>query len=223
MSGREAILSRIRKSLSVNESNENRRAQVKERLFSSPIGIIPQRGQLERDAKCELFVEKAKNVQTTVDIINSYNEIPNVVAKYLRDNNLPSILQMGENERLATVPWNNTPHLQIKKYIATNADAVSITHALSGVAETGTVILESGRENPTGNNFLPQAHIVVIDVNTIDGDFESTWSTMRKIYGKGKLPRTVNMITGPSRSGDIEQTLLLGAHGPRALHFIVVN
>ena len=42
-------------------------------------------------------------------------------------------------------------------------------------------------------------------------------------YGKGQMPRTVNWITGPSRSADIEQTLLLGAHGPQRLHVIVVG
>ncbi|MEI9915983.1 MAG: LUD domain-containing protein [Methylovirgula sp.] len=40
---------------------------------------------------------------------------------------------------------------------------------------------------------------------------------------RGAMPRTVNFITGPSRSADIEQTLLLGAHGPRALHIIIVG
>ena len=169
------------------------------------------------------FAEKAKNVQTTVDNVSNYDEIPAAVAKYLRDNNLPSIVQMGDNEKLASIPWNNSPHIQIEKSINTNAEAVSITHAHSGVAETGTVVLNSGKENPTGNNFLPQAHIVVIDSNSIEGDFESTWSTLRKKFGKGVLPRTVNMITGPSRSADIEQTLLLGAHGPRAMHVIIVD
>ncbi|MBL1406986.1 MAG: LUD domain-containing protein, partial [Rhizobiales bacterium] len=38
----------------------------------------------------------------------------------------------------------------------------------------------------------------------------------------GEMPRTVNLITGPSRSGDIEQTLILGAHGPTKLHIILL-
>ena len=48
-------------------------------------------------------------------------------------------------------------------------------------------------------------------------------SDIRSTYGKGVMPRTVNFITGPSRSGDIEQTILLGAHGPRALHIVLVE
>ena len=46
---------------------------------------------------------------------------------------------------------------------------------------------------------------------------------LRARYGKDKMPRTLNLITGPSRSADIEQTLILGAHGPRKLHIIVVE
>ena len=57
----------------------------------------------------------------------------------------------------------------------------------------------------------------------IAGDYESAWDKVRGAYGKGRMPRTVNFITGPSRSGDIEQTLLLGAHGPRRLHIVVVK
>jgi L-lactate dehydrogenase complex protein LldG len=49
------------------------------------------------------------------------------------------------------------------------------------------------------------------------------WARIRYAYGKGGMPRTVNWITGPSRSGDIEQTLLLGAHGPRRLHILLVR
>ena len=223
MSARETILSRIRKSLTVGENDSIRQARVDERLFSAPVGVIPRRGQLETAAKCKLFTDKAESVQSTVDRVTDYNKVPEAVANYLRDNNFPSILQMGEDSELTSIPWQNSPHLKVEQAINTDAEAVSITHAYSGVAETGTIVLNSGKENPTGNNFLPQAHIVVIDANSIEGDFESTWSKIRKKFGKGLLPRTVNMITGPSRSADIEQTLLLGAHGPRALHIIIVN
>ena len=57
----------------------------------------------------------------------------------------------------------------------------------------------------------------------IVGDVETAWARLRERFGAGALPRTVSLITGPSRSGDIEQTLILGAHGPRALHIVVVG
>jgi L-lactate dehydrogenase complex protein LldG len=98
-----------------------------------------------------------------------------------------------------------------------------MSHALAGVAETGTLVLTSGPDNPTTINFLPETHIVAVRADDIVGDYESVWDAFRLRFGRGALPRTVNMITGPSRSGDIEQTILLGAHGPRRLHIVVVG
>ena len=68
-----------------------------------------------------------------------------------------------------------------------------------------------------------QNHVVVIAAEDIEGDYESALARIRETYGQGRMPRTVNMITGPSRSGDIEQTILLGAHGPRKLHIVIVG
>jgi L-lactate dehydrogenase complex protein LldG len=99
----------------------------------------------------------------------------------------------------------------------------SVSHAFGAVAETGTVVLTSGADNPTTLNFLPDNHIVVVNVNDVAADFETIFAQLRRSFGDGQLPRVVNLITGPSRSADIEQTLILGAHGPRRLHVIVVG
>jgi len=81
----------------------------------------------------------------------------------------------------------------------------------------------SGPANPTTLNFLPDNHIVVLKRADLVGDLESLWSRLRQRFGAGTLPRTVNLITGPSRSADIEQKMLLGAHGPRRLHILIVG
>jgi L-lactate dehydrogenase complex protein LldG len=84
-------------------------------------------------------------------------------------------------------------------------------------------MLTSGADNPTTLNFLPDTHIVVLQASDIAGDYETLLGRLRERYGAGTMPRTINWITGPSRSADIEQTLILGAHGPRRLHVIVVK
>jgi L-lactate dehydrogenase complex protein LldG len=81
----------------------------------------------------------------------------------------------------------------------------------------------SGSDNPTTLNFLPDNHLVVVAAGDLSGSFEEILEKLRARYGKEKMPRTLNLITGPSRSADIEQTLILGAHGPRKLHIIVVE
>ena len=72
-------------------------------------------------------------------------------------------------------------------------------------------------------------HVVVLPKDRITKNYEDVWDMIRNNNAMGDpsqkkdMPRTVNFITGHSRSGDIEQTLLLGAHGPRRLHIILVE
>jgi L-lactate dehydrogenase complex protein LldG len=84
-------------------------------------------------------------------------------------------------------------------------------------------MLLSGADNPTTLNFLPDNHIVVVAAETVAGDYESVLARLRDQFGAERLPRTINLVTGPSRSADIEQTLILGAHGPRRLHIVLVG
>ena len=99
----------------------------------------------------------------------------------------------------------------------------SVSHAFAGVAETGTLVMASGTDNPTTLNFLPDTHVVVLNAKDIAGDYESVWARVRNSFGIDALPRTINLITGPSRSADIAQILILGAHGPRRLHVLVIG
>ena len=149
--------------------------------------------------------------------------MPAAIASYLRGHNLPSQIRSGADPAIAALPWSREPHLERLQGASDGHDTVSFSHAFAGVAETGTLVLLSGPDNPTTLNFLPDTHIVMLSADDVAGDYEAVWRGLRERYGVGVLPRTVNLVTGPSRSADIEQTLLLGAHGPRALHIIVVG
>lgn len=223
MSGRETVLGKVRRALAVPADDGRRKTAVAERLAAADRGLIPARGQLDHGAQVDLFCTMAEKVQATTARVKSADDIPQAVADYLRDHNLPASLRMGEDKRLAALPWDRTPSLERLSGPSDGRDMAGLSHAFGGVAESGTLMMTSGPDNPTTVNFLPDHHIVVIDGGDIAGDYETIWSRLREAYGKGIMPRTVNMITGPSRSADIEQTLLLGAHGPRSLHVIVVD
>jgi L-lactate dehydrogenase complex protein LldG len=113
--------------------------------------------------------------------------------------------------------------LEIEEGIAEAADATSLTGAFAAIAETGTLMMASGPQAPVTLNFLPENHIVVLRASQVTGTYEEAWQRLRAQLGKDVMPRAVNMITGPSRTGDIEQTILLGAHGPRRLHVLLVD
>ena len=150
--------------------------------------------------------------------------MPAAIADYLRSHNLPQALRHGADPLLKKLPWKKgAPSLRLSEGRADPADEVSVAHAFAGVAETGTLILLSGPDNPTTLNFLPETHIVVLESGDLVGTYEEVWTRLREKFGEGEMPRTVNMITGPSRTADIEQTLELGAHGPRRLHVIILG
>jgi len=223
MSGRDAILNKVRAAIGTGSDDTARARAVKKRLAKPPVGVIPARGQLPDKERAALFCEMAAKVSATVDRVKKPGDVPKAVAAYLRSKNLPASVRMGADERLEAMPWKSLKSLEVKHGPASADDEVGVSHAIAGVAETGTVVLHSGAANPSTVNFLPEHHIVVVNSKEIAGDLETVFARIRQTFGKGKMPRTVNLITGPSRSGDIEQKLLLGAHGPRALHLIVVD
>lgn len=223
MSGRDAILGRIRQSLGAGADDAARAATVARRLAKPPKGVIPARGQLDQKGRVALFSTMAEKVLASVRHVKGAADVPKAVAEYLRSHNLPSSVRMGADQRLAAMPWQKQKALQVKSGASDGEDQAGVSHAFGAVAESGTLVMISGPDNPTTVNFLPEHHIVIVDAGDIDGDFETVLGKVRKTYGKRHMPRTVNLITGPSRSGDIEQKLLLGAHGPRAVHIIVVG
>lgn len=222
MSARQAILERIRRATAAKGSSERART-ASERLEKAPPGIVPARGHLDAQGRVKLFRAQVEAVSATVAEVKSRDDVPKAVAAYLRSRNLPASIRMGSDQRLRRMPWKKQRALEIKTGASDGSDATAVSQAASGIAETGTLVMTSGKANPTSLNFLPEHHIVVLDAKDIKGDMEAALSALRKKYGKGELPRTVNLITGPSRSGDVEQKIVLGAHGPRALHIIIVG
>jgi L-lactate dehydrogenase complex protein LldG len=220
--GREAILGKIRRSLGVTGQEPRRNATVDDRLTRAPRGVIPERGQLPQEDRIALFSRMAEKVLATVVRIPDDAAIPVAVADYLRQHNLPASLRMGDDPLLTALPWSRTA-VEVRRGASDGTDVVGLSHAFAAVAETGTLVLTSGKDNPTTINFLPDTHLVVVKAEDIAGDYETTWDRLKARYGRAILPRTVNWVTGPSRSGDIEQTILIGAHGPRRVHIMIVG
>lgn len=220
MSGRDAILGRIRGSLDGTVAGRSDPADLQARLDGHPRGIVPARTDRERPAQIDLFVEMAEAVATTVDRVASADAVPDAVGDYLAQHNLGTDIRMAPAPWLQGVDWSRRPTLSITKGPSAGNDEVSVTAAFAGIAETGTLMLHSGPAGPTTLNFLPDNHIVVLRASQIVGPYEDAWDRLRT---SGAMPRAVNFITGPSRTGDIEQTIMLGAHGPRRLHIILVE
>jgi L-lactate dehydrogenase complex protein LldG len=223
MTPRELVLATIRRSLGVTGAEATRRFEVATRLVRHPAGVVPERGQLPPAARLDLFTGMVKAAAGTVERAHDPADIPAAVTVFLRAHNLPLAIRLGGDPLLSAVPWGRARTLEIRRGASGGNDIAAVSHAFAAVAETGTLVLASGPDNPTTLNFLPDVHIVVVSASDVVCDFEAVMARLRSSFGFGAMPRAVNMITGPSRSADIEQTLILGAHGPRKLHVIVVG
>jgi L-lactate dehydrogenase complex protein LldG len=222
MTARDIVLATIRRSLGVTGAEAPRRSDVAARLAAHPVGVVPARGQLPPAARLDLFARMVETASGTVERAPSRDDIAAAIAAYLRSQNLPLAIRCGDDPRLVAVSWGRAGTLEVRRGASDGSDLAAVSHAFAAVAETGTLVLASGPDNPTTLNFLPDVHIVVVDAGDVASDFEGAMARLRDRFGTA-MPRAVNMITGPSRSADIEQTLILGAHGPHRLHVIVVG
>jgi len=220
---RQVVMDTIRRSLKVRGDETSRKTIVRGRLENHPRGTVPARGQRLHIKQVDLFQEMLEAVNGTVARVKLPRDILPAVNDYLRDHNLPAKLVHGIDPVIDGLNWQDFKALEHRRGAAEDGDLVSLARAEVGVAETGTLVLTSGPDNPVTLNFLPDVAMVVIDAGDIVGDFETAWDRLREKFTPGSMPRTVNMITGPSRTADIEQTLLLGAHGPRRFHVIIVG
>jgi L-lactate dehydrogenase complex protein LldG len=201
-------------------------AAAEQRLQDRPANLIPARGRLGDKARVDLFIREAERVNATVARVSSIKGVPREVARYLAKNNLPMELKIAPGASEPAIPWTEQTLLSVTEGPADGSESVGVSQSFAGVAETGTLVLLSGPESPTTLNFLPPTHVVILAAGEIAGDYEQVWARLRSenTDETGRfMPRTINWITGPSRTADIEQKLLLGAHGPQRLHIVIVD
>ena len=102
---------------------------------------------------------------------------------------------------------------------AARAD-LGVTSATYGFATTGSVVQESDVAGGRTASLLPPVHLCVLPADRL---VPSTAALLRTLGAPGRLPSNLVVITGPSRSGDIEQIITLGVHGPTALHIALLE
>ena len=213
MTARDNILARVRRATGGGD-----RVAVAVRLgqHNAQHAPVPAQAQAQGEARIAQFIDKATAVDTTVSRLASIEELPGALADELRNRNLPAAIRTGTDAAFER-DWGTVEHSTGPGRLD---EPATLSRAELGMAETGTLVLASGPENPVTLTFLGETHFVVMAVDDIKAGFEDMWAEWRE---RALDPRTVNMVTGPSRSADIGQTLQLGAHGPVALHVFVIG
>jgi L-lactate dehydrogenase complex protein LldG len=209
MSTREDVLTRTRSRLG------------REGTVGEPIRIDRDTGTPPRPVVTEdlvaHFTAKAETIAATTEVVDSPVKVPQAINLYLTSKGLPPEVTTGDDTWLSRFPWQEAGiAVTIGKPSA--SALVGVSHAAFAVAETGTLVMASGPDNPATISFLPDYNIVVVERSRVVAYQEEVWPLFRE---QG-MPRSLCFVTGPSRTGDIEFDLQLGPHGPRNLHVIIV-
>lgn len=227
MDSRSAILGRVRAAAQAGGRNEKAAAAaVGDRLAQPPIYPAPARVKgLTALSLIELFTKMAMMAGAGVERVADPARLPHAVADFLTGIGQTLQVRAAPDPGLRAIAWDRRPSLDVGFGPARATDQVGITTALAGIAETGTLVIPSGADCPTSLLFLPRIHIVILPLHHIVGTAEEAWHGLAiRQQARGlAMPRCVNLVTGPSRTADIEQTSLPHAHGPGRVQIILVG
>jgi L-lactate dehydrogenase complex protein LldG len=216
MASREEILAAIRRRQAHGGASPAvaEREQLQSYLRARPRGPLPQvAGDL-----VARFRAHAEAGASTCEQVPAMAEVPRAVARYLDALGLPKSGCVWP--RLAGLDWN-AAGLTLEPRAARGEDMVGVTGVFCALAETGTLAMVSGTDTPASASLLPETHVAVVPAARLVPYMEDAWDLMRAELGQ--LPRAVNFISGPSRTADIEQSVVLGAHGPYRVHIVLVG
>jgi len=213
---RERILARIRKAQGRGASRPSQAEleAIETYLRAHPRGTLPK---VEGDLVAR-FRARAEAMQTTTDEIAAEGDVPAAVTRYLKAGNLP--LSGCVWPELAHLDWK-AAGLVLEPRAANGSDAIGVTGAFAAIAETGTLVLASGPDTPATASLLPETHVAVVRAERIVAHMEDAFALAREAFGQ--LPRAINFVSGPSRTADIDQTIVVGAHGPSRVHIILIR
>ena len=219
---REAILARVRKSLGRDGPSADAVRTAEATIAAHVQGPRPAMPA----ALAARFIERATDMASTVERIGETEDVPLAVARYVDGLVLPPAIASQRSHRgvcwpeLARLDWRGAG-LDIEARPATGDDRLAITGAFCAIAETGTLVFTTAPDTPTGAIMLPDTHVAVLRADRIVAGMEDAFALVRA--ERGTMPRALHLVSGPSRTGDIEQTIVLGAHGPFRMHVLLLG
>jgi len=219
---REAILGRVRKALDKTGDRAAARADAQANIALHRHGPRPRMPENLVDR----FMRRATDMESTIERVADPQAIPAAVARYLAALDLPASLAAQKSNagvcwpEFAALDWAGIG-LRIEARPTQGDDGIGITGCFCAIAETGTLVVLTGADTPTATTLLPATHVAVVRADRIVSGMEEAFALV--LGERGQVPRAINLISGPSRTGDIEQTVVVGAHGPFRVHILIVG
>lgn len=217
MSARDNILERIRRAQGRpgGAPGEVELDEVRRVIARREIGPQPSFAHTT-DALAQ-FRRECDRLGTTHAPVEGEGRIPLEVARYLDANRLERRIVAWPE--FAGLDWAGAG-VAVECRPATGDDRTGLTGSFCAIAETGTVLLLCGPAAPKTPALLPETHLCVVRRSRMVETMEDAFALARREVGE--LPRATFFVSGPSRTADIEQTIVIGAHGPYRVHVIVV-
>ncbi len=219
-SARDNVLGRVRKALGKTERDAAQVAAAEATIAAHLQGPRPARA----DDRILRFMQRARDMQSSVERIAEVAAVPGAVARYLDALSPPpaeAVARAGVCwPEFAALDWVGAG-LDIAARPTQGDDRIGITGVFCAIAETGTMVLLAGADAPTASALLVDTHVAVVPAKRIVDGMEDAFAWIRR--ERAALPRAINLISGPSRTGDIEQTIVLGAHGPVRVLVLIVD
>lgn len=219
---RDAVLARVREALRKTGDRAAAASEAERHVAAHGHGPRPPMP----DDRLSHFLQRATDMESSVERLAARSDIPAAVVRYVDALQLPPLIAAQKAHKgvcwpeFADLDWAGAG-LEIEARPTTGDDRLGITGTFCAIAETGTLVVLSGADTPTATTLLPDTHVAVVRADRIVAGMEEAFALVRR--ERGRLPRAINMISGPSRTGDIEQTIQLGAHGPYRVHILLLG
>jgi L-lactate dehydrogenase complex protein LldG len=222
---RENILGRVREALRVPA----RRQHGGHDGAPASFGPVQQRAWLpavspDAQGQLALFEKNCIQLRTDVQLVAGVEEAVRTLVN-LRNTHQWTVLAAHHHHLLDQI----VPSVGLEtRYIEENPGSQSLESCSVGItacdaliAQTGSILLTARSAGGRALSVLPPHHVVVAQVNQLVPDLPAAFELLQAKY-RDSYPSFITFITGPSRTGDIERILVLGAHGPRALTLILL-
>ena len=221
MDAREHILKRLQQATT-------RKALYVTRPEPVPVVAAPATVREQQD----LFCERARGQGATVYVADNVVDARLHLVSWLQEQGVDHVWRWDLAEvgvpglddvlRTVGVSWVVPDPARVASRDASvrQAARVGITGADAGIATTGTVVLSSGPGRPRTVSLLPETHVAVVLASRLFPTVEACLSAWEALYHT--QPANIVFVSGPSRTADIEMTLVMGVHGPRHVHVVLV-
>lgn len=171
---------------------------------------------VEPPSVLDVFCSELARLGASVQVSSSA-QIQEKILQLLREMGVNTLQSWKSNLPLGLVEGLQREGMQVV-YDPDPIIKVGLTGALCGVADTGSLLLTTSAGQAATASLLPEVHLAIVDASQIYPDLSSVMQKQSPVYQEILNSPSAFLISGPSRTADIEMTLTIGVHGPRELY-----